>query len=144
MTGSRIVALPALLTALLLVAARVEAAQLLAGCPKGLKAHSVAEMIFGRNIGDAVAGVSDDAWARFLDEVVTPRFPGGFTVMDAAGQWWDAPAGRVVREPSKLLMVVLNDEAAQLPRLGEITAEYKRRFSQKSVLLMMRRACAAF
>jgi Protein of unknown function (DUF3574) len=113
-------------------------------CPKGLKSHAVAEMIFGRNIGDVVGGVSEEEWLRFLDEVVTPRFSDGLTVIDAYGQWWNAPEASIEREPSKILLIVLKNETAQRAQLAEIAVAYKRRFSQQSVILMLRRACIAF
>jgi hypothetical protein len=113
-------------------------------CPRPLKPQLIAEMIFGRNIGEIEGAVDDEEWQRFLDEVVTPRFPDGLTVLDAAGQWAEPPARRVVREPAKVLLIVLTREAEQRPRLGEIAALYKRRFSQRSVIVMLRRACVTF
>lgn len=110
-------------------------------CAKGTKPRAVAEMIFGRNIGEIEGAVGEDEWARFVDEVVTPKFPDGLTVIDAYGQWWNPPAGRIEREPAKMLLIVLVDEKAQAPKLGEVAAAYKRRFSQQSVVIMMRRAC---
>jgi hypothetical protein len=129
---------------LLILAVTGPAAAQTTACPKGLKSQAVAEMIFGRNIGEIVGGVSEEEWLRFLDEVVTPRFSDGLTVVDAYGQWWNPPEGRVEREPSKILLVVLRDEALQRPRLAEIAALYKRRFSQQSVIVMLRRACVTF
>src|SRR6267154_949032 len=60
------------------------------------------ELMFGRNIGGRL-GVSEIAWSRFLAREVTPRFPDGLSVVDAASQWRDKERGRVVREPSKLV-----------------------------------------
>jgi uncharacterized protein DUF3574 len=59
-------------------------------CAGTARPRLVAELIFGRNIG-ARLGVSEAAWRRFLDEEVTPRFPGGFTVLDSSGQWGEGP-----------------------------------------------------
>ena len=112
-------------------------------CPKGLKSQAVAEMIFGRNIGEIAGAVSEEEWLRFVDEVVTPRFPDGLTVIDAYGQWWNPPEGRIEREPAKLLLVVLTREAAA-PAPRRDRAAYKRRFSQQSVIVMLRRACVTF
>lgn len=36
--------------------------------------------------------VSDEDWRAFLAAEVTPRFPDGLTVIDAAGQWRDGAA----------------------------------------------------
>ena len=115
-----------------------------AACPKGLKVLSVAELILGRNIGEITGAVSEEEWVRFLDEVVTPRFTDGLTVVDAYGQWWNAPGGRIEREPAKILLIVMKDESTQRRHLAEIAAAYKRRFSQQSVIVMLRRACVVF
>ena len=133
-----------LVLALLGALARPGLAQTGAACPKGLKSQSVAELIFGRNIGEIVGAVDNEEWARFLDDVVTPRFRDGLTVIDAYGQSWNPPEGRIEREPAKILMIVLTDELRQRPHLGEIACEYKRRFSQRSVIIMVRRACVSF
>lgn len=111
-------------------------------CVAPAKRHVIAELMFGRNIGE-VLGVSDEAWSRFIDEEVTPRFPDGLTVLDAYGQWRDTASGRIVREPGKLLRIILTDGAAE-PKLQEITEAYKRRFQQQSVILTLSRACVAF
>jgi len=101
------------------------------------------ELVFGRNIGDNL-GVSEADWNRFLDEEVTPRFPDGLTVMSASGQWRDTERGNVVQEPSKVLVVVLGDEARDKPRIAEIATAYKQRFKQQGVLTMLRPACVSF
>ena len=103
----------------------------------------VAELVFGRNIGDSL-GVSEADWNRFLDEEVTPRFPDGLTVISANGQWRDTERGNVVQEPSKVLVLVLGDEAKDKPRVAEIAMAYKQRFKQQSVLTMLRPACVSF
>jgi hypothetical protein len=41
-------------------------------------------------------------------------------------------------------MIVLDEEARDLPRLAEVAAAYRRRFAQESVGIMTRRACVAF
>ncbi|WP_137180427.1 DUF3574 domain-containing protein [Roseomonas sp. AR75] len=74
-------------------------------CPAGLEPAAIAEAAFGRNAGGREI-VSDNAWQGFLDDVVTPSFPDGLTVLDAAGQWRGRD-GRIARERSKLLLLVL-------------------------------------
>lgn len=104
---------------------------------------AVAELMFGRKIGDRVS-VSQSAWARFLDSEVSPRFPGGLTVVDAAGQWHDAVRNRVVREPSKVVTIVLHDPAGDQERIDRIVAAYKQRFRQQAVGVIVRPACVSF
>ena len=89
----------------------------------------VERLYFGRNIGDT-AQVTDAAWQRFLDEVVSPRFD-GFTVLRTEGQWTD-PKGHVIREAGFVLEKVLSKDENRA--IEEIIAEYKRRFAQQAVL----------
>jgi hypothetical protein len=114
------------------------------GCPgAGEKAQLTAEALFGRNIGDR-HGVTDARWVDFLNTVVTPRFPEGFTVLDGTGQWRDAKRGHVVRERSKLLVITNVDDPARRGRLNEIIQVYRQRFAQDAVLSIVRPACVAF
>jgi hypothetical protein len=86
--------------------------------------------------------VSEAGFQAFLDAEVTPRFPDGFTVLDGRGQWRDGRA--IVREPSKVLVVALSDEARDRAQLTAIAEAYKARFQQQSVLTMIRSACVSF
>lgn len=112
------------------------------GCPEGLKPATTAELVFGRNIG-AAPGVSDADWRAFVDSEVTPRFPDGLTVADAAGQWRGVD-GVVVAEPSKILLLVLKGDPDERARIAAIRAAYKARFRQEAVLLIERSACVGF
>ena len=111
-------------------------------CPAGQTRSTEVELLFGRNIGDKV-GVSDDDWKRFVDEVVTPRFPDGLSVMDMQGQW-RASTGAIVREPSKVLLLVLDGGPDDRAKIANIRQAYKDRFHQESVLLVTRPVCASF
>jgi hypothetical protein len=111
-------------------------------CRSG-KPQQVAELMFGRKIGDRV-GVSAAQWARFVDREITPRFPDGLTVFDTRGQWRNGERNRIVREPSKIVQIVLPGNAEDETRLGEIAAAYKTRFRQQSVGIVLRAACVAF
>jgi hypothetical protein len=111
-------------------------------CRSG-KPQQVAELMFGRKIGDRI-GVTDSAWARFVDREITPRFPDGLTVIDARGQWRDRDRNRIVREPSKLVQIVLPGNEEDQQRLDEIAAAYKVRFRQQSVGIIVRPASVTF
>jgi hypothetical protein len=112
-------------------------------CRAGQEPRRLADLIFGRDIGRHV-GVSEAAWQRFLAREVTPRFPDGLTVMKAFGQWRDRATGRMVREPSKVVMIVLPGHADDQARLEAVVAAYKRQFRQRSVGLIVQPACTAF
>lgn len=101
------------------------------------------EMMFGRNIGGKF-GVTDRRWARFLASEVMPRFPNGLTVLDAAGQWREPARKRLIREPSKIVIILAAREEASQAKIDAIVTEYKRRFRQDSVGVVMRPACVSF
>lgn len=102
----------------------------------------VEQLFFGRNLrGQQV--VSDSAWSHFLAEVVTPRFPDGLTVFQAAGQWRGAD-GKIEREASFILELVHAFSAAANSNIVFIITEYKRRFQQEAVLRVTIPAKAAY
>ena len=102
----------------------------------------VERLYFGRDVGDSLV-VTDSAWAAFLVEVVTPRFPGGFTAWRAEGQWRSA-SGALEREPSFVVELVLPVRADTDQALSDIISEYKRRFHQESVLRVRADARASY
>ena len=111
-------------------------------CQPGGRAMLTAELFFGRKTGERLIG--EDAWRRFLDQEVTPRFPNGFTVFDAAGQWRDTERGTLVREPSRVVLIALPDEPEGRERLRLVAEAYKRRFNQQSVGTILRPGCVSF
>ena len=111
-------------------------------CGSGLERRTTVELYFGRNIGGTL-GVSDADWAAFVDQEVTPRFPGGLSVVEVSGQWKGAD-GRIVREPSKAVTVVLSGEAGERAKLEAVRAAYKTRFRQEAVMWVERAACVGF
>jgi hypothetical protein len=98
-------------------------------------------LYFGRNRPGVT--VNDAQWRAFVDEAVTPRFPDGFTVLDAEGHWRGA-AGMTEHEASKMLIVLHTGDAASLAALGAIAADYKRRFEQEAVLRERSPSCVKF
>jgi len=110
------------------------------GCAPGLQAMMQAQLFFGRNVmGRGM--VSDEEWMRFLDDEVSPRYPAGFSVADADGQYRNAGGG-IARERSKQLLII--GPGGDKPKLDAIRDAYKRRFNQESVLLVETPVCAAF
>ena len=100
-----------------------------------------AELLFGAST--PAGPVSAEAFAAFLDASVTPRFPAGLTVLEGAGRW-RAPDGRLTQEASRVVLVVAPDDAATRAGLEAVRGEYRTRFRQESVGLVMVRGCAAF
>ncbi len=114
-----------------------------AACSAPLKPQQVAELLLGRKIGDRL-GVSETQFLNFLDREITPRFPDGLTVYDARGQYRDSERNRIVREPSKVVMIVLPGSPEDMARLTDIADAYKKRFRQQSVGIVLRQACVSF
>ncbi|AOO83090.1 DUF3574 domain-containing protein [Bosea vaviloviae] len=112
-------------------------------CSPGQQTMLVAELLFGRNIGDRL-GVSEAAFGRFVDEEVTPRFPDGLTILAGQGQYRDTTRGVLVREQAKLLVIALKDEPEGRAKLAAIAEAYKQRFNQQSVGTILKPACISF
>ena len=79
--------------------------------------------------------VSDESWETFLNDVVTPLFPDGFTVLGGRGQYREA-SGTIAKEPSHVLVFLYrrSERKASGNKIESIRSEYKKRFSQESVL----------
>ncbi|KPG96612.1 DUF3574 domain-containing protein [Pseudomonas sp. RIT-PI-r] len=88
--------------------------------------------------------VSPARWREFLDKEVTPRFPDGFSVLDAYGQWRDKGA----KEPERLstkVIVILHENSVQRSRdIEAIRLAYKRITGDLSVLRLSQPAEVSF
>lgn len=111
-----------------------------ASCPAGATASVVSTLFFGMASRDG-RGVSEQAWDAFLASVVTPRFPDGLTVLPGYGQYRGASADAIVREPTKVLLLVHAGTAQQDLAIAEIIDAYRRRFDQEAVLHLASSAC---
>lgn len=111
-------------------------------CPAGQDRLRTAQLFFGRNRGQTPA-VSEADFRKFVDDELTPRFPDGLTVIDGGGQW-RGPENQLIREASKVVMIVLPPRGQASDRLQAVRAAYKARFQQDSVLLITQPACVSF
>ena len=73
-------------------------------CPEGTDSFVEYRLFMGRSNQSGEA-VDDAAWAAFLEDTVTPRFPDSLTVLDAQGQWRGSE-GMILKERSKLLIIL--------------------------------------
>jgi hypothetical protein len=89
------------------------------------------ELYFGLSRKGA-ADVTEEQWEKFVSEEVTPRFPDGLTVIDARGQWKSGQA--IVREPSRVLVVVHPPGRIADQKIEEIRRAYMKQFGQESVM----------
>jgi hypothetical protein len=111
-------------------------------CPTGQDYVRTAQLFFGRNIGDEPK-VSEADFRKFVEEEVTPRFPDGLTVLDGGGQWRDKQ-DRLIREASKVVLVVMPKGRDADARVEAVRTAYKTRFHQESVLLVTQASCVSF
>jgi len=124
---------------------------LLAGCAapqprcagKPGDAEVTVQLLFGRSLKGG-GRIDDAAWKDFLARSVTPRFPDGLTVLEGSGQWRQRTTGMIVSEPSTLVEIVTETSAETFRRLDAIRAEYRERFAQESVGLVVNESCASF
>jgi hypothetical protein len=126
--------------ALLALAGCAQQHQAAASCPAPLRPAVEVDLFFGGDAGNGRA-VSEAEWAAFMAEEVTPRFPDGLSVLDVDGQYRE-PAGRVVREKTKLIVVVVFDSPAHLAKVQAVVDAYKRRHNQQSVFRTEHAVCA--
>ena len=111
-------------------------------CPVGQEPMRTAQLFFGRNIGDKPA-VSEADFRTFVDQELTPRFPEGLTILDGGGQW-KGDEDRMIREASKVVVLVLPTKGDTGRKLNEARQAYVQRFRQDSVMLVTQPACVAF
>lgn len=109
----------------------------------GQHAALQADLLFGRDIAGR-APVTDAERAAFLADVVTPRFPDGFTYWDTHGQWRDRATGRITQEASFVVRIVAEDTRDTRTRLDAIREAYAQRFHQESVGITLVPVCASF
>ena len=108
----------------------------------GTQALVRSELYFGRLKPDGTV-VTDAEWRAFVAEQVVPRFPDGFTVLDALGQY-RGRNGQIIAEPTKILLVVHAPDARPRASVQELRDVYRRLFQQESVLLIESPARAGF
>ncbi|WP_193199563.1 DUF3574 domain-containing protein [Nostoc sp. MG11] len=90
------------------------------------------DLFFGRNIaGDGE--VSESEFQTFVDDVITPRFPAGLTILNSNGQFLDS-TGRLIEESTKVVTLFRENTSANEVSISEIVKTYRKQFNQESVL----------
>ncbi len=91
------------------------------------------ELYFGSQKPNGSA-VTEAEFEQFVDDVITPRFPDGLTLLTGYGQFRNA-ANVIVEEQSFVLILLypLDDKTAS-SEIEEIRTAYKKQFDQESVL----------
>jgi hypothetical protein len=100
------------------------------------------EVYFGLSKPDGTR-VELAQWEMFLNEVVTPRFPSGLSVVNASGQWRNS-TGHIDHESSKVLVLVHPRSPDAEAKIDEIRKLYCQRFNQEAVMKVTTPARVAF
>jgi len=137
-------ALRALAIALIVLATPQLSAAQEPSCPlANEKPMLVTQLFFGLSVKGR-GPVTRREWTAFVRQNVTPRFPAGFTVYEAEGQWLDPVSHAAVRENSKVMIIAAEDTAEVRTKIAEVSDLYRKAFHQQSVGVITRRECAAF
>jgi hypothetical protein len=107
-------------------------------CPAGQAQLQTAQLFLGAK---RPAAPKDGDLRRFVDQEVTPRFPDGVTVVDGGGQW-KGSENRMIREASKVVLVVLPASGGGA-KVEAVRTAYRSRFKQEPVVVLPPPACAA-
>jgi hypothetical protein len=100
------------------------------------------ELYFGLS-GSGGKEISEAQWQLFLSRVITPRFHEGLTVLDANGQYLNS-SGKLIRENTKLVILVYQSDRVKVKLVEEIVEIYKKMFYQESVLRVTSYARVSF
>lgn len=92
----------------------------------------VSRLYFGQTTPTGV--VTEKEWREFILESVTPRFPSGFTELQAQGRWRDG-RGSIIDEATRIVEIAHDGAPITNARVRVIAADYKGRFAQQSVLI---------
>ncbi|WP_437717014.1 DUF3574 domain-containing protein [Sorangium sp. So ce448] len=87
--------------------------------------------------------VTQAEWQQFVDTAITPRFKDGLTQFDVDGQYL-ATTGKLIREDSRLIMLLHDGGQVASDAIDAIRKEYKVRFNQESVLRIDEPVCVGF
>jgi len=100
-------------------------------CPAGQDYLRTAQLFFARRTGEEPR-VSDDAFRRFVDEELTPRFREGLTVMDAGA--WRSDPDKLVSGAARVVVIVLPKGRDEAAKIEAVRTAYRARFHRDSVV----------
>jgi len=103
----------------------------------------VFQLFLGRSI-PRDGEVTASEWDAFIDQMVIPTLPQGFTLYDAVGAWMSPVSGKTLHERTKVLMTALPDAPGSFVTINRIRNDYRVMFHQHVVGLTVTRACGAF
>jgi hypothetical protein len=114
-----------------------------------LKLSILSRLYLGRRIPDHVRAHSDrgrevgeGSVRQFINRVLAPEFPDGFTVLNAEEVKVNQRTGGVITVPSIVVEIV--HSKAQEPLVKRVAEEWKRWFSQDAAMIVSTRANVEF
>ena len=87
--------------------------------------------------------LSAQQWQSFVDQVITPAFPQGLSVMEAKGQWLGNNGVRV-SENSRGVLLIYPPSTEKSQAINQIRTRYRQLFAQESVMRVDQPVCVAF
>lgn len=108
-------------------------------CGPGEQAVMLDQLYFGTGRPHG-ADVTPQEWSAFVAAQITPRFPLGFSLQEAQGQWRNAD-GSTAHELSHVLLLAHPDDDVSDRALHDIAVRYKQQFEQEAVLHLRSAAC---
>ena len=95
--------------------------------------------------GTAKSGgvVDAEEWESFIDHVVVPAFPHGFTTWVASGRWSTA-TGLVEQETSPVLQLTHKGSEENDTAIQHLMQTYKKDFHQEAVMRVRSPGCRSF
>lgn len=112
-----------------------------ASCQVG-SAMQQTQLWFGLSKPDGQS-ISTQQWQHFVDQVITPAFPQGLSVVEARGQWLGNDGVRV-SENSRGLLLIYPASKEKSYAIDLIRTRYQQLFAQESVMRIDQPVCVAF
>ena len=101
------------------------------------------ELYYGA--GRLPAGSTKDIrWENYINEVVTPRFPEGLTLLEGTGQWRVKEGQTPRRNRTRILILIHEDTEEKSRKVDEIRTLWKEISGQQSVLRVSQPADVSF
>jgi hypothetical protein len=77
--------------------------------------------------------ISESEWQKFVNDVITPHFREGLTVLNGDGQFLNS-SGILIQEKSKIVILIHENRPEKDRAIEAIITAYKHTFQQESVL----------
>lgn len=91
----------------------------------------ISRLYLGRARPGGFAQVSHVEFEAWVAEELAPRFPDGWTIIQAEGGWRDAASGKTIREHSFIVELAHEIDAP----IQALARTYKERFGQDAVMV---------